>query len=262
MPYANNAGVKIFWESQGEGEPVLLIMGLGYTSEMWHRVVPALSPSYRVITFDNRGVGRTDQPPGPYAIATMADDSAAVMDAAGLERAHVFGISMGGMIAQELALRHSARVRSLVLGCTNCGGAETIQASAEVISVLNARATMTPEEGVWAMVPYVYDRATPRERIEEDLAIRVRTFPRAESYLAQLSGIMEWGSHNRLSAIRVATLIIHGLNDKLVPPENGRVLAGAIPGSRLMMLESASHIFTTDQPEVSNKAVLSFLNQQ
>ncbi len=111
MPYADNNGTRIYWEEQGEGDPgaratVLLIMGLGYTHEMWNRVMPALREHYRVVSFDNRGVGLTDAPPGPYSIPVMAADTAAVMDAAGCPRAHVFGISLGGMIAQELALRY------------------------------------------------------------------------------------------------------------------------------------------------------------
>jgi pimeloyl-ACP methyl ester carboxylesterase len=258
---ANNSGIKLYWQWRGDGEPVLLIMGLGYTSEMWHRVSPELSSGYQVITFDNRGVGQSDQPPGPYPISTMADDAAAVLDAAGVDSAHVFGISMGGMIAQELMLRHSRRVRSLILGCTHCGGAEASPPAAEVLRVLEARATMSPEDGVRAMVPYIYDSATPRSRVEEDLAIRLRTFPKAESYLAQLAGIMAWGSHPRLAAIDVPTLIIHGLNDQLVPPQNARTLARAIPASRLLMIESASHIFTTDQPGASLEAVSSFLGE-
>src|SRR5690242_17192324 len=98
MPYADNNGVKIFWEQQGAGtEAVLLIMGLGYTHEMWHRVAPSLAESYRVILFDNRGVGLTDAPPGPYTMSDMASDAAAVLRAAGCDQANVFGISMGGM---------------------------------------------------------------------------------------------------------------------------------------------------------------------
>ena len=106
MPLIQNQGAKIYWDEQGSGDPVLLIMGLAYPSDMWYRTRPVLSKSYRTIVVDNRGVGRSDMPPGPYPIALMAADALCALDAAGIERAHVFGISMGGMIAQELALPH------------------------------------------------------------------------------------------------------------------------------------------------------------
>jgi 3-oxoadipate enol-lactonase len=262
MPYAENDGTKIYWDEQGRGEPLLLIMGLGYTSDMWYRFAPRLSERFRVILFDNRGVGRSDAPAGPYPVPVMAGDALAVMDAAGVDRAHVFGISMGGMIAQEIAITRPERVHALILGCTACGGNEAIPATENVMRVLAARAHMTPEEGVWAMVPYIYDASTPRERVKEDLAIRMRTFPKAESYLAQLQGVMAWGSFERLGSIKAPTLIIQGESDELIPPENARVLASAIPGAQLCMLEKASHIFPTDQPERALDAIFSFLDRK
>ena len=121
MPFVENQGARIYWDEQGSGVPVLLIMGLGYTSDMWYRVRPALSAEYGTIALDNRGVGRSDMPPGPYSMALMASDAAAVLNAAGVESAHVFGVSMGGMVAQEFALQFPQRVRSLILGCTAAG---------------------------------------------------------------------------------------------------------------------------------------------
>ena len=260
MPVAHNRQIDIHWDESGSGDPLILIMGLGYTSEMWGRVAPALSDRYRTIVFDNRGVGRSSAAAGPYSIKDMADDTVAVLDAAGVEKAHVFGVSMGGMIAQEMALQHPGRVRSLILGATNCGGREATPAAAEVIGILNARATMSPDEGVRSMVPFIYDASTPRSRVEEDLAIRLRTYPKPENYLAQLRAILSWGSHSRLGEISVPTLIIHGESDALAPPANALILANAIPGASLAMLPDASHIFPTDQPDVSIQTVLSFLN--
>lgn len=259
MPFADNEGTKIYWEEHGSGEPLLLIMGLGYSLDMWHRALPVLAEHYRVVAFDNRGVGRSDVPPGPYTIAKMASDAAAVMDAARIDKAHVFGVSMGGMIAQEFAIQYPARVQSLVLGCTTCGGPDATTAAPEVINALMARATMTIEEAIRALARYVYDEATPQERLEEDFTIRRRTYPSSEGYLAQVQGVLGWESFGRLSQIAAPTLIIHGESDRLVPPANGKLLAQSIPNAKLVMLPAASHIFMTDQPEAANQAVLSFL---
>ncbi len=263
MPYAERGGAKLYWEAHGRGEPVLLIMGLGVTLEGWSRIGPALAERYRTILFDNRGVGRSDAPPGPYAVSDMADDAAAVLDAAGVDRAHVFGVSMGGMIAQELALGHPERIASLVLGCTNCGGRDVVPPSREVAAVLGARATMSRAEAMWAMAPHVYDEHTPRARIEEDFARRLSAPVSAEGYFAQLAGIRAWsGTLPRLATIAAPTLVIHGETDQLIPPENGRVIASAIPNARLVMIPRASHMFTTDRFDAALDAVLSFLKEQ
>jgi 3-oxoadipate enol-lactonase len=262
MPYAVREGTRLFWKEHGAGEPLLLIMGLGATHVWWHRLTPILSAHFRTILFDNRGVGLSDLPPAPYDIPGMADDAVAVLDAAGVDAAHVFGASMGGMIAQEVVLRHPDRVRSLVLGCTACGGQEVALAAREVREALNARGTMTREESSRRMVPFTFDAGTPRERIEEDLAVRLAANVSDEGYFAQLQAIRAWtGTFARLPTIRTPTLVIHGETDALVPPENGRIVAGAIPNATLVMLPNASHIFYTDQTEASTQIILSFLGQ-
>src|SRR3984885_29170 len=154
-------------------------MGLGYASLLWHRTRPILAQHFRTIAFDNRGVGLSDAPPGPYPIAAMASDAAAVLDAAGVPRAHVFGISMGGMIAQEFALQYPARTRSLILGCTSAGGPSGGRAERKVADILMVRG-MTLEQAREAIIPYIYDSATPRERIEEDLHLRRSCLPSLE----------------------------------------------------------------------------------
>jgi len=262
MPSADHAGVSIHWEERGSGAPLLLIMGLGVTLEGWSRFGSVLAERYRTILFDNRGAGRSAVPAGPYAIETMAADAVAVLDAAAVPRAHVFGISMGGMIAQELALRHPDRVRSLILGCTACGGRDAVPASREVAAALGARQTLTREQAMWTMVPFIYDVSTPRERIEEDFARRLSAPVSAEGYFAQLAGIRAWsGTLSRLPSIAAPTLVIHGETDQLVPAENGRIIARAIPGARLVMIPNASHIFTTDRFDAARDAVLSFLKE-
>ena len=262
MGFAENQQARIYWDEQGHGAPVLLIMGLSYPSDMWHRTRPALAAHYQTIALDNRGIGRSDVPPGPYPIALMASDAAAVLDAAGVESAHLFGVSMGGMIAQEFALQYPKRVRSLVLGCTAAGGPTAVRADAEATQMLMTRDKMTPEQALEAPIPYIYDSTTPRERIDEDLAIRRPWLPRPEAYIAQLQGIIAWESYCRLSGIAAPTLVIHGENDRLVPPGNGKLIAQRIPGAKLVMIPHASHLFTTDQTDAAHRAILKFLNER
>src|ERR1700745_204071 len=145
MAFVDNQGARIYWDEQGQGEPVLLIMGRGFPSAMWYRIRPALSARYRTIAFDNRGIGQSDVPPGPYPIALMASDAAAVLDAAGIVGAHLFGVSMVGMIAQEFVLQYPKRVLSLILGCTAAGGPTAVRAEPEAIQMLMRREKMSPE---------------------------------------------------------------------------------------------------------------------
>src|SRR5271156_1658597 len=241
MSFVENQGTKIYWDEQGHGAPLLLIMGLGYVSALWHRTRPVLSERYRTIAFDNRGVGLSGVPPGPYSIATMASDAAAVLDAASVPSAHVFGVSMGGMIAQEFALQYPARTRSLILGCTSPGGPSAVRAERTVADVLMGRG-MTPEEARAAILPYIYDAATPRQKIDEDISVRAPWLPTPAGYIAQLQAILAWESYSRIAQITAPTLVIHGKSDGLVPPGNGVLIAARIPGAKLLLLENASHL--------------------
>ena len=262
MPFADNQGTKIYWDERGTGAPILLIMGLGYPSAMWHRTRPALSTSYRTIALDNRGAGQSDVPPGPYSIALMASDAAAVLDAASVPTAHVFGISMGGMIAQEFALQYPGRVQSLILGCTAAGGPNAQRAEPAALEMLKASSWMSREQAAEAAIPFIYDAATPRHLIDEDIARRRAWPPNTAGYLAQLQAILAWESFSRLPQITTPTLVIHGKADRLVPPGNGELIAARIPGARLILLEHASHLFSTDQPEAAQKAIFEFLGAQ
>jgi 3-oxoadipate enol-lactonase len=261
MPFVENQGAKIYWDEQGSGEPLLLIEGLSYPSYMWHRTRPILAQTYRTIALDNRGVGQSDVPPGIYAIELMASDAAAVLDAAGVQSAHVFGVSMGGMIAQEFALQYPARVRSLILGCTAAGGPEAVRAEPEVLEILMRQGT-TPEEAKEAIIPFIYDAGTPRERIDEDMAIRMKWYPAAQGYISQLQGILGWEAYSRIAQITAPTLVIHGETDLLIPPANGGLIAERIPGAKLVMIPRASHIFETDQPDLASHAILEYLATQ
>jgi pimeloyl-ACP methyl ester carboxylesterase len=261
MPFAQNLGAKIYWDEQGQGAPILLIMGLGWPSYLWHRTRPVLASRFRTIAFDNRGVGQSDIAPGPYSMAMMASDAAAVLDAAGVECAHIFGLSMGGMIAQEFALQYPNRVESLLLGCTAPGGTQAVRAESAATQLLFAR-DLSPEEFCRAINPFIYDSGTPQERIEADLVLRLQWYPRPEGYMAQLQAILAWEAYSRLAQITAPTLVIHGETDRLVPPANGKIIAERIPGAKLVVIPNASHIMSTDQPDAVHHAVLDFLDAQ
>jgi 3-oxoadipate enol-lactonase len=261
MPFVENLGARIHWDEEGNGAPLLLIMGLGWTSHAWYRSRPVLNEKYRTIALDNRGVGRSEAAAGPYSIAQMASDAAAVLNAARVNTAHVFGLSMGGMIAQEFALQYPNKVRSLILGCTAAGGPQAVRAEQEVLQVLMTRG-QDPEAFAKAITPFIYDAGTSPQRIEEDTVLRRKWYPPADAYFAQLQAIMAWEAYSRLAQISAPTLVIHGENDRLVPPQNGWLIAARIAGAKLVMIPGASHIFTTDQPDLAHAAVLDFLGAQ
>ncbi len=263
MPDARSGDVRLHYESDGEGPPVLLIMGLGMNATGWWRTVPVLAERLRVISFDNRGVGRSDRPEGPYSIAQMAADALAVLDAASEKSAHVYGISLGGMIAQEVALTAPERVRSLVLGATTAGGDRAEPIAPATLAFMQKRGELTAEEAVWASVPYNYAPRTRREaaqRIAEDIERRLLHPIEAEPYKAQLAAATGHDAGDRLRSVDTPTLVIHGEEDALVPPGNGRVLADLIPDAQLELLPDAAHLYPTDEP-AADRAVLDFLTR-
>lgn len=260
MAFVNNQGVRLFWTEQGSGEPLLLVMGLSFTHEMWFRLVPELASRYRVILFDNRGMGRSDVPRGPYTIAQMASDACAVLDAAGEESAHVLGASMGGMIAQEMALSYPDRVRSLMLGCTSSGGfwANPPEFRHAPPGTWLVRSRPDRERSLSRLL---YADTTPLEHIEEDLAVRLKCSWCYKGFFNQLAAILMWSSYRRLPQIEVPTLVVHGDQDRLLPPANGRVIADRIPGARFLLLKDAGHILVTDQPAACLDAIVGFMTE-
>ena len=259
--FAPTEGARLHYEVEGEGEAVLLIMGLGMASTGWWRTVPVLAEGFRVITFDNRGAGRSDSPRGPYTLAQLAADAVAVLEAADEERAHVYGLSLGGMIAQELALRDPVRVRKLVLGATTPGGRRHELPDEATLGFLERRGKMPAEEGVWASVPYNYGQVTRlqhADRIGEDVVQRLRFPPTTDGYKAQLAAAWRFDAVDRLSQLTTPALVLHGSEDRMIPVSNGRRLAEAIPDAQLQILEGAGHLYPTDAPE-ADRDVLRFL---
>jgi len=257
LPLTRNGTISLYHESTGAGPPVLLVMGLGMTATGWWRTVPVLAAAgLRVLTFDNRGVGRSDRPAGPYTTAAMADDAIAVLDAAAVRRAHVYGISLGGMIAQEIALRHPDRVERLVLGATTPGGSRAVSADPQTLDFFRRRGLMPAEEAVWASVPYNYSARTRTEhgdRIAEDIRERLRFPIEPASYAAQLAAGLAHDAHDRLAQIAADTVVVHGLQDVMVPPANGALLTRLIPGARRIELAGAAHLYPTDELDADHR---------
>jgi pimeloyl-ACP methyl ester carboxylesterase len=239
-------------------------MGLGLSGGAWWRTVPVLARRFRVITFDNRGVGRSTSPTYSYTTEAMADDAASVLDSAEVERAHVYGISLGGMVAQQLALRHPRRVASLVLGATHPGGPRAVGPDEEVLDFFRRRPELPQEEAAWASVPYNYGphcRRRHGSRIAEDVAERLAHPFAPDAYRAQLYAA---GLHNclgRLARIRVPTMILHGRHDRMIPVANADLMAARMPHARLQILEQSGHLYPTEQPEV-DEAIAAFMGER
>jgi pimeloyl-ACP methyl ester carboxylesterase len=235
---------------------VLLIMGLGLSGGAWWRTVPVLARRFRVITFDNRGVGRSPSITYSFTTEAMADDAASVLDAAGADRAAVYGISLGGMVAQQLALRHPERVGALVLGATHAGGRRAIAPAQEVLDFFRRRPDLPQEEAAWASVPYNYGPLCRRRhagRIAEDVAHRLaHPFP-SGAYRAQLCAARVHNCWGRLSRVKVPTMIVHGRHDRLIPVGNAELMAERISQARLDILEHSGHLYPTEQPEVDER---------
>jgi 3-oxoadipate enol-lactonase len=274
MPTAKVGALDLYYEEHGGGDPLVLIMGLATDSSAWLLQIPDFARRYRTIVFDNRGVGRSSKPPGPYTIHEMADDTAGLMDTLGVARAHVVGVSMGGMIAQELALRHPERVRGLVLACTFPEPDEEIE-RARRFSLSQLGGTVTAEGevtiNVAALDPMTFfQHLLPKvfnaDFIARELPKLMQLFGGAlqwgfsmEAILAQVAAVMGHRTTDRLHRIAAPTLVITGDADLLIPPGNSDVLARHIPGARLVKVPGGSHGFNFETPEVFNREVLAFL---
>jgi pimeloyl-ACP methyl ester carboxylesterase len=254
MPIARNGTVKLHWESFGEGPAVLLIAGQGMTVDTWWATTPVLARSFRVIAFDNRDTGRSSRLPWPYSLVQMAHDAVAVLDAAGEQRAHVYGISLGSLVAQEVALRHPDRVRALVLGASSAGGFAAYKPSPSSLAqtFLLRAGSMGPEEAEWAAVPYTYAEKTRRlhaDRIATDIAHRLSSPGEPLAFLHQAAVVATHDAYARLNNVTAPTLVVHGEEDVFVPPANALVLAERIPGAKLRLWPEAGHMYTIDEPE-------------
>jgi pimeloyl-ACP methyl ester carboxylesterase len=258
-------GIDIHYRSYGTGEPLLMIMGLGANADWWgDNFIEPLADAFEVVVFDNRGAGRSGKPEGPYSISLMASDTAGLMEHLGWDSANIAGLSMGGMIAQQLTLDHPEKVRKLVLMSTNCGGREQTTAEPEVYQLLNApRETLTDEQiaraSLYLIFPFQYINDNP-DLMEEVVKIICIAPTPLSCYIEQLKAVSKWSIYTRLDELRLPTLILSGSEDILIPPANSRVLHEKISGSRLVELPGGGHQINIMFPEKVTGEILEFLS--
>jgi pimeloyl-ACP methyl ester carboxylesterase len=230
---------------------------------MFTRIVFDFAASYRVFTFDQRGSGLSEKPDMPYSIAMLADDTAALMDHLGIATAHIIGVSMGGMIAQEFALRHSRKVRSLVLGCTTPGGPNAIRLNVDASSGAYSTRPMTAEERGKALAEAAFSKgylAQHPEIIASMIEMRRGRPIDTVAFPHRMKAAIEHNTYDRLAEIRCPTLVITGKDDALIAWENSRILTERIKGAEELILEPAGHCFWLEQPEQSRAAIAGFLS--
>ncbi|HYL57960.1 MAG TPA: alpha/beta fold hydrolase [Candidatus Acidoferrales bacterium] len=263
MPKVKVGDVNLNYDLHGVGEPLLMIMGLGASSAAWDpELVAELARTFRVVTFDNRGTGQSDKPDAPYSIEMFADDAAGVLDHLKIPRAHIFGVSMGGMIAQEFALRHPARTATLTLGCTTAGGKHSVPPPAESIKILTApREGVAPEEVIRRGWPLGYTKGY----IEKNRALLEAAIPRLLKYPTppyafqrQLEGTYTLKTFDRLPQIKSPTLVVTGAEDVLIPAKNSEILAAQIPGAKLHIIPGVGHAFMAEGREQFVKVFVPF----
>jgi pimeloyl-ACP methyl ester carboxylesterase len=265
MAIAKAGEISLEYYTEGSGPPLLLVMGFAGSAHSWGEpFVEQLTRNFTVTRFSNRGTGDSDKPSEQPTIRTMADDSIALLDALGIERSHICGISMGGYISQEIAINYPNRVNGLVLGCTGVGGPTAVQADAAT----NAAMTPDPSMPVPDIIRKSWYALVSDEFVKEGHDFLEAMIP---SFLAHptpmdtiVKQVMAIAGHNvaeRDSAITAPTLVIHGDADRLVPPANGEQVAAAIKGAELRTLHGVGHMFFWERPEESARMITEFLSR-
>jgi pimeloyl-ACP methyl ester carboxylesterase len=262
VPHAEVNGISIYYEVHGTGEPLLWIGGLGANVLEIPYLIGAYSRHFQFIVFDSRGCGRSDKPVEDYSMAGFADDAAGLLDALGVESAYVYGSSMGGMIAQELALRHPSKVRAVVLGCTTAGAVRGVQPSADTIQKMIRNQALSGDEALEAGWELGYSPgyiASNREALFERARRASQHTAPKESYMRQVLAAAKHDTYDRLSQLNCPVLIIHGSEDVMIPAGNAHLLKERIPHAELVILEGMGHGYNLEAQERADAAVIEFL---
>ena len=262
MSEARNGDVRLAYEVRGTGEPLLMIHGLGYDRFGWGRLPDLIAEELQVVVFDNRGVGDSDVPAGPYAVSQLSEDAAAVLDAAVIDSAHVLGVSLGGYIAQELALTHPDRVRKLVLASTAPGGPRSQPMPTAGLEAFGRFPTMEREAGLRLMVENSLGAHGVRERpelVEEIYLYRLERGPTIAGWQNQAYAGATFDAYVRLAQISAPTLVLQGGADNVVDPRNAELLAELIPNARLETIPDRGHLMVWEEGAALGPIVKEFL---
>lgn len=265
MPKIQTNGIELHYEIHGEGKPLVLISGLGYSNWQWHKMVPLLAEHFQVITFDNRGVGQSDKPAGPYTAQMLAQDTVGLLDALKIEKAIIAGHSMGGFIAQAIALDFPQRVEKLILCSTNFGGPNHVPVTPEAMKVLtdvSSDALTRFKNGLAVSTAPGWSEKNPA-MIEAWVQWRVANPIEPAPYQAQMAiglGLLPESAafENKLPRLNVPTLILFGAHDKVVPPANADLLTQKIAGSTVVIFPNAGHFFPIEIAEAASRAITDF----
>ena len=261
MPKININDCNIYYEIHGQGDPLVLIMGLRRNAEWWYCQLPVLAQHFQVIVFDNRGAGRSDKPVMEYSIRLFAEDTARLMDELGIKSARLLGYSMGGYIAQELALNYPDKIEKLILASTGCGGDRAVLMSPERLEKFQANAGLNPEEIIRKDMDIYFSKEFVEqhpEKVEEFIEISLRHHQPADAFFRQFDACLRHDTVNRLSRLSVPTLILTGDRDPLVPPENSYVLKELIPHAELLVFPGGHHCAMIENADQFNLTVIEF----
>ena len=263
MPYALS-GPRIYYERRGAGEPLLLITGFTISSAVFEPVLPLYTGRFETIAYDNRGAGRSDAPLTPTSMPQLAADAARLLDAIDVPSAHVLGLSMGGMVAQELAIRFPERVRGLVLGGTSPGGPRALRPAMREVAALAASAArgLTGRTRPW-LAEWLFSeafRAEQPEQVERLLTHFDRHRAPSHGMASQLWASIYHDTYARLPSIQAPTLVLAGEHDRMTPVGNARMLAERIPDAELRVVPASGHAFILERPQETVELITGWLD--